>query len=175
MDITSVESKLSLSLRLPFRDEVYSLSATSSMAVHCQICRSSVMHHHHPSITVGPHYSRDLKQTDYQVYILGYSSHELPSNSNDIDLHTVQRVCLHPLCSSQTHRVLIIGRWLPICLGLRVHPRCAHCLSYVWYFEKYYCEYPTVSFKLFMNHTTPIVYFGTFLCGILALALFYYW
>jgi len=46
----------------------------------------------------------------------------------------------------------------------------------VWYFvEKYYCEYPTVPFKLLMNRTTLIGYFDTFVHGILALSVFYYW
>jgi len=45
-----------------------------------------------------------------------------------------------------------------------------------WYFiEKYYCEYPTVPFKLLMNRTTVIGYFGTIVHGIMALALIYYW
>ncbi|KIM79120.1 hypothetical protein PILCRDRAFT_823692 [Piloderma croceum F 1598] len=46
----------------------------------------------------------------------------------------------------------------------------------VWYFvEKYYCEYPTVPFKLLMNRTTLIGYFNTFVHGILALTVFFYW
>jgi predicted MFS family arabinose efflux permease len=46
----------------------------------------------------------------------------------------------------------------------------------IWYIiEKYYCEYPTVPFALLMNRTTVIGYFTTFMHGILALALFYYW
>ena len=46
----------------------------------------------------------------------------------------------------------------------------------IWYFvEKYFCEYTTVPFNLFVNRTTLIGYFGTFLRGISALALFYYW
>jgi len=46
----------------------------------------------------------------------------------------------------------------------------------VWYIiEKYYCEYPTVPFKLLMNRTTVIGYIGTFLQGIMAMAFFYYW
>jgi MFS family permease len=45
-----------------------------------------------------------------------------------------------------------------------------------WYIiEKYYCEYPTVPFKLLMNRTTLIGYFTTFVHGILALSVFYYW
>jgi len=45
-----------------------------------------------------------------------------------------------------------------------------------WYFiEKYYCEYPTVPFALLMNRTTVIGYFTTFMHGISALALFFYW
>ena len=51
-------------LCLRLQDEVYSFSTTSSLAVHHQVCGSSIVHHHHPSITVGPHYSRDPKQTD---------------------------------------------------------------------------------------------------------------
>jgi len=45
-----------------------------------------------------------------------------------------------------------------------------------WYIiEKYYCEYPTVPFKLLMNRTTVIGYFTTFMHGIMALTLIYYW
>jgi len=45
-----------------------------------------------------------------------------------------------------------------------------------WFFlEKYYCEYPTVPFKLLMNRTTVIGYFTTVVHGIMALALIYYW
>lgn len=45
-----------------------------------------------------------------------------------------------------------------------------------WYFtEKYYCEYPTVPFALLMNRTTVIGYFATFIHGLMALSLFFYW
>jgi MFS family permease len=45
-----------------------------------------------------------------------------------------------------------------------------------WYFiEKYHCEHPTVPFKLLMNRTTLIGFFTTFVHGILALSVFFYW
>jgi len=45
-----------------------------------------------------------------------------------------------------------------------------------WYFvEKYYCQYPTVPFTLLMNRTTVFGYFTTFVHGIMALSLFFYW
>lgn len=45
-----------------------------------------------------------------------------------------------------------------------------------WYFvERYYVEHPTVPFDLLSNRTTMIGYFTTFVHGIGALALFYYW
>jgi hypothetical protein len=46
----------------------------------------------------------------------------------------------------------------------------------VWYIiEKYYSEFPTVPFKLLMNRTTVIGFFGTFMHGISALTIFFYW
>ena len=45
-----------------------------------------------------------------------------------------------------------------------------------WYIiQKYYSKYPTVPFKLLMNRTTVIGYFGTFVHGIMSMAFFYYW
>ena len=45
-----------------------------------------------------------------------------------------------------------------------------------WYIiEKYYSEYPTVPFKLLLNRTTFIGYFGTIVHGIMAMGLFFYW
>jgi hypothetical protein len=46
----------------------------------------------------------------------------------------------------------------------------------LWYVvERYYIEHPTVPFKLLSNTTTTIGYATTFLHGIVALALFYFW
>jgi hypothetical protein len=63
--------------------------------------------------------------------------------------------------------------------GTRARTRNAYCWCVgliAWYIiEKYYCEYPTVPFALLMNRTTVIGYFTTFMHGILALALFFYW
>lgn len=47
---------------------------------------------------------------------------------------------------------------------------------FLWYlFEGYHAEYPTVPFELLSNRTTLLGFFTTFIHGLVALALFYYW
>jgi len=46
----------------------------------------------------------------------------------------------------------------------------------LWYVvERHYVQYPTVPFKLLTNRTTLIGYFTTFVHGIIALGMFFYW
>lgn len=66
----------------------------------------------------------------------------------------------YPWSSAQVLAPLIIG-----IVGL-----------FLWFLiERYYAEHPTVPFELLLNRTSFIGYFTTFVHGIMALTLFYYW
>jgi hypothetical protein len=149
-------------------------------------CHSRALHE--PQNTSGYH-KREAKTNGlvYSIVLLSASHTECQLSPQDRK-HDIYS--FHHVCPSLTFldlklrscRVFIMGL---VWGGQQFAWNSAHVLATLivggvglvaWYFvEKYYCEYPTVPFKLLMNRTTLIGYFTTFVHGILALTVFFYW